>query len=317
MRQPWIPSALLLLLFAQVPRSNPQTAPAPDAPTYGLRVRADEVTLTFRAVDAQGHPVNDLQLNELRLFDNGSGPRRIIALDLLRDQPIRAGILLDTSQSTLENRATDRAIAIRFTQHLMQQPANQAFVLNFAYQAILGPSWTRNPIALADGIHNHQAGANARSGISGTAILDAIYSTCLSEFGSADPAPGANVILLFSDGEDTASRDSLQAAIARCQRSNTAIYAFRPKNSSRWSSGPTTLADLASQSGVRVFYDDDSDAAIEDDLRTIDTDLHNRYRLVYRPPQMKHDGSFHQVVLLGPERVASLTARSGYYAPVQ
>jgi len=316
MRQPRIASTLLLTLLLTTHRANPQT-PTPDAPTYGLHVHADEVTLTFRAADAQGHPVTDLQLSELRIFDNVSTPRRIIAFERLRDTPIHAGILLDTSQSAMQNRSVDRAIAIRFTQRLLQQPDSQAFVLNFAYQSIVGPTWTRNPIALAEGIHNHEAGAHARSGMPGTAILDAIYRACLNQFGTTDPTASSNVILLFSDGEDNASRGSLQQVIAMCQRSNTAIYAFRPKGASRWSTGPPTLRDLTSQTGGRLFYDDDPAPEQETDLSTIHSDLHNRYRLIYRPPQMAHDGSFHEVILLGPDRVASLTARSGYYAPVR
>ena len=52
-----------------------------------------------------------------------------------------------------------------------------------------------------------------------------------------------------------------------------------------------------------------------DDLRMIEADLRNQYRLVYRPPELKHDGSFHRIVLKTPERVDSIVIRSGYYAP--
>jgi Ca-activated chloride channel homolog len=100
-----------------------------------------------------------------------------------------------------------------------------------------------------------------------------------------------------------------------CQRANTAIYAFRVESQYSSSSGPKTLAELASQTGGRVFFDDDPDAGIYNDLRMIEADLRNQYRLVYKPQELKHDGSFHRIELLGPERAGNLIVRSGYYAP--
>jgi Ca-activated chloride channel homolog len=75
------------------------------------------------------------------------------------------------------------------------------------------------------------------------------------------------------------------------------------------------LAELASKTGGRVFFDDDSEAGVDNDLRTIEADLRNQYRLVYKPAELKHDGSYHRIELKAPERVESITIRSGYYAP--
>jgi hypothetical protein len=49
----------------------------------------------------------------------------------------------------------------------------------------------------------------------------------------------------------------------------------------------------------------------------VEADLRNQYRLVYRPAELKHDGSFHRIELKAPDRVDSLHVRSGYYAPVR
>jgi Ca-activated chloride channel homolog len=85
---------------------------------------------------------------------------------------------------------------------------------------------------------------------------------------------------------------------------------------SRFSDGPKTLAQLASQTGGRVFKNEGSDEAIYNDLRTIEADLRDQYRLVYKPAELKHDGSFHRIQLKGPERVESIVVREGYYAPL-
>jgi Ca-activated chloride channel family protein len=75
------------------------------------------------------------------------------------------------------------------------------------------------------------------------------------------------------------------------------------------------LAELAAQTGGRVFFDDDSEEIIDNDLHTIEADLRNQYRLVYKPAELKRDGSYHRIELKGPERVDSIVVRSGYYAP--
>jgi Ca-activated chloride channel homolog len=140
---------------------------------------------------------------------------------------------------------------------------------------------------------------------------------CLSEFGHIDNASSGNFILLFSDGEDNASHSSLKLAVDMCRRTDTAIYAFHPEPKFSLSTGPKILEELAEESGGRVFYDDGSEAEIDNDLRTIEADLRNQYRLIYKPPELKHDGSFHRVELKAPERVDSITIRSGYYAPMR
>lgn len=99
--------------------------------TYNLKVAVDEVEITFHATDAHGLPVNDLRLDELRLLDNGHPPRRTVLFESLRDLPIRAGILIDTSSSMQQNRPADQAIAITYAQRILDQKTDQAFVMSF------------------------------------------------------------------------------------------------------------------------------------------------------------------------------------------
>ena len=81
----------------------------------------------------------------------------------------------------------------------------------------------------------------------------------------------------------------------------------------RWSEDTcaTCLADW-----WPVFKNEDSDDAIYADLRTIEADLRDQYRLVYNPAELRHDGAFHRVELKAPERVESIAVRAGYYAPL-
>jgi VWFA-related protein len=315
MRQPWIICGLLTLtLFAHVRHAGSQTDAAQSAARYRLTVSVDEVDLSFHAADAHGLSINDLKLDELSLRDNGKPPGKILAFQSLQDLPIRAGILMDTSESMDEHLSGNRAISIQYAQRLLRQQTDQAFVMDFGYLSEIAQPWTSNTLALTAGIRKFAAVGQSRIG--GTAIFTAIYQACLNQFGKIDHAGSGNFILLFSDGEDNARQAYLKQAVDMCQRTNTAIYAFRAeREESLFSTGPRTLAELTSETGGRVFHDDDSAAGIDNDLRTIEADLRNQYRLVYKPAELKHDGSFHRIELKAPERVDSLIIRSGYYAP--
>jgi Ca-activated chloride channel family protein len=287
---------------------------AGDEPGFRLILPVDEVVLTFHAADGNGLAVNDLKLEELRVKDDGRLPRKVLAFDLLQDAPIRAGILIDTSESMAPLMAGNRAIALQSAERLLLQDTDQAFVMEFGYISTLDQDWTNHRDVLAETIRNVKMGkANP---LGGTALFDALFRACYYKFGKIDHAASGNFVLLFSDGEDNASHTSLSEAVDVCQKANTAVYVFRAPNSAgTFSTGPETLRDLAAETGGRVFHWDDSAAAIYEDLRTIERELRNQYRIVYRPAEIKHDGSFHHIELEFPERVRSIAIRSGYYAP--
>jgi len=310
-------SCLLILAMLASARggiSQTRNSAAPGEETYRLSLSVDEINLTFHAADAQGLPVNDLKLSELRLLDNGKPPRSILAFHTLEDTPIRAGILMDTSESMAKNLAGDRAVALKYAQTVFRQQGDQAFVMAFGYISTVTQTWTGDPRALSAGVRSVIEGRENPLG--GTALFDAVFQACNSEFGATYHVASGNFILLFSDGEDNASHGDVRLAIDTCQHANTAIYVFRAEPVSSFSSGPKNLLELASETGGRVFHDDESEAEIEKDLRAIEADLRNQYVLVYKPAELKHDGSFHRIELTGPDRVESIVARSGYYAPL-
>jgi len=309
-----VSSLLILAMFAFARRGDSQTSPSAIAAEepYRFSLHVDEINFTFNAADAHGLPINDLKLSELKLLDNGHPPHRVLDFHVLQDCPIRAGILMDTSESMAKNLPRDRAVALKYAQSLLRQQNDQAFVMAFGYISTVTQTWTGNSGALSAGVRSVIEGRENPLG--GTALFDAVFQACHSEFG-VDHAASGNFILIFTDGEDNASHGDVRLAVDTCQHANTAIYVFRAEPDLSLSSGPKNLAELSSETGGRVFHDDDSETEIEKDLRLIEADLRNQYVLVYKPAELKHDGSFHRIELTAPERVASIVARSGYYAP--
>jgi Ca-activated chloride channel family protein len=317
MRQLGIICCLLALtLIAGAHRTSAQTSSAVQSvPSSMFNVSVDEVSLTFHAADQQGLPVTDLKPSDLIIYDNESLPRKILAFQALRDAPIRAGILLDTSVSMERSISHDRAISTEYVERLLRPKTDLAFIEYFGYIPRIVQPWTGNQTALARGIGEATAGrANPRDG---TAIFDTVFSACLYQFGKTDHPATGNFILLFTDGEDNTSHVDLKGVVDICQRTNTAIYAFYPEPSESSSSGPRNLALLTSQTGGRLFHLDDSEVEIRKDLNTIELDLRNQYWMVYRPAELRHDGRFHQIYLgiSGPLDKVTIDVRSGYYAP--
>lgn len=281
--------------------------------SYTMSLSVDEVVLTFHAAGPHGQPVTDIKPDEVKILDNGVIPQKLIAFDALLDRPLRAGILLDTSESMEPALNHAKRIAEHFAEKILRPASDQALLTQFGYSSVVVRPWTGDQAAIVRSIQGvHQGQANP---LPGTALTDSVFRTCFHGFSNADPSATGNLILLFSDGEDISSHTSMDEALRACQRSNTVIYAFRVPLSQVGSPGPRTLADLAARTGGRVFPADESDDAIANDLRIIESEMRNQYRLVYHPTQFKHNGAYHSIELQLPDRVSRLEVRPGYYAP--
>jgi Ca-activated chloride channel homolog len=299
---------LVILLFLPLMAQTPQT-------TYSLSVAVNEVTLEFHASDGHGLPLNDLKLADLHILDNGLPPARVSKFQVLRDVPIRVAFLFDTSTSMAPALTHNREIALQFTQNILRQSSDQAFIANFGSVAKLVQPWTNDAKALELSLRYPSAyGERTRPG---TALYDAVYQACHYQFAAADKASTSNLILLFSDGEDNASHFDLAQTVQACQHTHTAIYAFRTDSSL----GASALAELSEKTGGRVFYDPagspTSKSDIYDDLRQIEAAQRNQYQLIYVPAQMRHDGTFHHVQLNASDLQDHIEVRSGYYAPLR
>lgn len=318
MRRFWIIcSVLTLALFADAHSAKLQreTAEVQSVPPLSFNVSVDEVSLTFHATDAHGLPITNLKMSDLTVYDNYKSPRKILLFKSLRDAPIRAGILLDTSESMEAVISRDRAISTEYIQRLLRPQTDHALIEDFGYVSRIIQPWSNDPLALAAGIG--EATAGRENPLGGTALFDALYSACLYQFGKVGSPSIGNCILLFTDGEDNASHVDLKNVVDVCQRSNTSIYAFHPEPTEGYPSGLRNLNLLTEQTGGRIFHVDDSEAAIYKDLSSIDSDLRNQYWLIYRPAELKHNGLFHQVYVGSSNAADHITidVRSGYYAP--
>jgi VWFA-related protein len=300
-------SLLTSIGAAQVSEGAPDsTSLAP----YTVRIPVNEISLTFRAFDSNGAPVKNLSPGNLKLSDDGRRQSRIVLLEPYEDLPIRAGFLFDTSASMMDDLGTNRSILLLYASRLLRKGIDKAFVLQFDTDTLVRQNWTGDDAQIA-------AGAGAvrmrQDHLPITSIFDSLYKTC-RDFWSADRGEvTGNFILLFSDGVDDNSHAYLSEAVDMCQKTRTAIYAISNSSKSPFSAGQRTLDELARQTGGRVFFNPQGDHVWED-LRIIEAEQRNQYRLVYKPFDFISDGKFHQIKLACSIKGTKIVTRSGYYA---
>lgn len=312
----------LLLLAVAYPalgqhEGNTSATPAalPAQTPYSLRVSVNEVGITFHASDAQNLPVLDLRPEEVDVFDNGTGPGKIISLEHVSDRPIHAAFLIDTSGSVAAGVSRSRAEAQEAVQQLLAYPTDEGTAVAFRRSRRVVQTWTTQKNGLVESIG--RIGTERHDPIDGTSIFDTLFTTCFTHFGQSS-MESAKVVLLFSDGEDTASFVNMKTAIDKCRENHVAIYAFSPGSSSETiSSGPATLRRLTEDTGGRLFSFNASETDVHADIATVRADLEAEYFLLYRPTTLTHDGSFHRIVLVGPKRVVTIVGTTGFYAPAR
>lgn len=300
----WLPT---LVGTAQVSQGSPDlTSPIPST----VRIPVNEIGLTFSAFDSSGAPLKNLSSNDLKLSDNGKRQNRIVMLEPFENLPIRGGFLFDTSASMLDDLGNNRSVLRLYASRLLRKGTDRAFVLQFDTETLVTQNWTGSDILIAAGA---AAVRMRQDHLPITSIFDSLYKTC-RDFWSVDQGEvTGNFILLFSDGEDDDSHIYLSEAVDMCQRTRTAIYAISNTSKSPFSSGQRTLDDLARQTGGRVFFNPQGDSVWED-LRIIEAEQRNQYRLVYKPSDFIPDGKFHRIQLGCSIKGTRIATRSGYYA---
>ena len=285
---------------------------ADSAAIFAVRI-GERGHVVIHASDGHGMPINDLKLADLQILDNGLAPARVSAFNVLRNIPIRAGIVFDTSTSMSLVLDHNRKIAIEYAKSVFRQSSDQAFITSFANSSKLIQQWTNNSDFLALSLRR-VSGYGERSK-PGTTLYDSLAQACRSQFDGTDKIVTSNFILLFSDGDDNASRSTFSQTVEACQHNHVAIYPFRKGSSP----GAAVLAELAEKTGGRVFdYPEGTETStsdVYDDLRSIENAQRNQYQLVYVPSKMRHDGAFHHVELTTNDLQDRIEIRSGYYAP--
>ena len=295
---------------AQQPPAQQPGAPSlpnQDQPTETIRVQVNEVNLIFTVTDKKGKFITGLKRENFGLLDDGRPPLAVLRFTQQTNLPLRVGIMLDTSSSIRQRFQFEQDSAIEFLLQILHRD-DRAFVEGFDIQTDLAQDFTNNVDHLNQGIRKLRPGG-------GTALFDALYKTCkdqmlpLQETGAVRRA-----LILVSDGDDNYSRVQESDAIKMCQRADTIVYTISTNISPSKDKGDDVLRQISEATGGQPFYPVKlEDVAIG--FRNIEEELRSQYHLVYRPANLKMDGSFRTIYLQATDPRYHVRAQKGYFAP--
>lgn len=285
-------SFLLVLLVASSifhaseRRAFAQDDPGTDSPDEVLRVRTDLVTIPVLVTDSGGRRVHGLAQSDFSVLDNG----RAVPLSHFAAGADRVALAfaLDTSGSVRELVTQQRDAALRLFQRF--GPGSRVAVVHFGEKASLSVPFTTE-MAQAEPAFAAHVPASRR-----TAIFDAA-AAALQAFNSARAgAAERRILVLISDGLDTASTTRASAVINSARASDVSIYVihlplYTPRGDELAVRPPSKgFRDLAEKTGGRYFLVGNARAALDPaapapDLspvfNAIEEDLRGQYVLGY------------------------------------
>jgi Ca-activated chloride channel family protein len=262
------------------------------------------VVLHASVSDRQGNLLSDLDRAAFRVIENGM-PQEIKQFRH-EDIPVSLGIVIDGSGSMLPKLSRVEAAALALVRESNQQ--DEVFVVNFNDQAFLDVPFTND-------IHQMEQGLSRIDARGGTAMRDAIKMSLDYCRGAATKEK--RVLLVITDGNDNASRSSLDRIVRQAQQSESVIYAiglFSQEKRADAAQAKQALKKLTSATGGLVFYPNDV-AEVQQLAVEIARDIRSQYVITYSPRIQTLDGSYRQIkVTVKGHGYPVVRTRNGYYA---
>ncbi|MBI3951281.1 MAG: VWA domain-containing protein [Acidobacteria bacterium] len=256
---------------------------------------------TFVTVtDKGGRFISDLNASDFVISDEG---RRQQISEFSRETqlPLTLALVVDRSRSVQTRFELERAAAIQFLESVLRKGQDQGLLMAFDSDVYLVHDFTDDAAALSRQIKNLTAAGNS-------AIFDAVYKTARNKF-SRIPF-GRKVMVLITDGEDTASEMTLQQAIDMALRTDVIVYPISIRVSKE---GASALSQLAERTGGRALFLGDEHPQLAELFAHLQEELRNQYSIGYQMNQPP-DGRFHRLKIRAKKRGLSVRARQGYYA---
>ena len=287
-------------------QGNQERGRAPDAQqgdTFVFSTTVNNVVLHATVVDDKQHMVMNLDKNAFTVYEDGQ-PQRIISFRH-EDIPVALGIVIDNSGSMRDKRPKVNQAAINLVK--ASNPNDEVFVVNFNDEYYLDQDFTFRTELLKDALDRIEARG-------GTALYDAIVA-------SADHLKSARlekkVLLVVTDGEDNASRESLEQAIRRLQADNgPTVYTIGILGEERARRAKRALSSIAEQTGGVAFFPKDL-SEVDEISQEVAHDIRNQYTLVYKPTIPQSKGGYRTIKVEARAKgykSLSVRTRSGYYA---
>jgi Ca-activated chloride channel homolog len=293
---------------AEAPPPVPETPKGqePSVEPGGFVFHADvqEVLLHATVIDDKQRMITNLDKGAFTVFEDGK--LQVIKSFRHEDVPISLGIVIDNSGSMREKRAKVNKAALNLVR--ASNPQDEVFVVNFSDEYFLDQPFTSKINLLQSALEKYETRG-------GTALYDAVVA-------SADELKKHSklqkkILFVVTDGEDDASRESLEQAVRRLQEENgPTVYAIGLLGEERQRRAKRALETISERTGGIAFFPrtlDEVDAISS----AVARDIRNQYTIGYRPATPKTMGGYRaiRVDARAPGHgKLTVRTRSGYYA---
>ncbi len=271
-----------------------------------LRMDVKLVNVFVNVTDRNGAIVGGLTREDFALAEDGQ-PQRIAVFERQSELPLNLTLAIDTSGSVRKDMAEEADAARRFA-HALLRSQDRMSLLQFATEA-------RELVPFTNKLSRIDHGLGQLHADYATALYDAI---CLGSE-RLGGNPGRKVLVVISDGDDTASTATYAQALEQALRNEVMIYSIIDvpieASAGRDLGGEHALITLAEQTGGKSFYV--SDGGLDKAFARVSDDLRTQYLLAYYPKNQEPGRAFHRIQVTIPraaDGAFNIRHRTGYYA---
>jgi Ca-activated chloride channel homolog len=260
------------------------------------------VSVFATVTDAQQRLVPNLVIDDFEVLDNDKLQTLVFFQNEV--QPITVVVMLDTSGSMTSSIPLLKAAAEQFVLRLL--PDDKGRIGAFADNIQLSSRFTNDRDELVSAVKDIDYG-------NGTRLWDAVGMSLDELEGQA----GRRVVLVFTDGDDTASRTRLSTVIDRGRAQEVMVYAIGLEshyfNGQRMvnSKPDSGLRKIADETGGG-FFELKKTADLAPTFTRVAQELHSQYVLGFTPMQL--DGKVHRLTVRLKQPGMMARARRSYLA---
>jgi Ca-activated chloride channel homolog len=296
-------------LFSQQPnaRSGPAISVMTSLPSgpFALSIKreVEEVNLILSVTDKKGRFVEGLRASDLTILDDDKRQTALTFFQSQTDLPIHVALVLDMSASITAQFDMEQATIREFLKQATR-PADsvELFAFNQRVQFVtpIQGNWKEVSRRLKKLKPDGE-----------TALFDAV--SFASQWLDQDSRPARRVIILVTDGEENASKTTLDETIVQVLRAEATVYAVNVVDYPMDNEGKNGVKILKAMSDATggTYLRSAQNGDVGRAFGRIQRELRSQYAIAYKPSNLTEQ-LFHRLRVIA-SRNLRVRCRTGYY----